>query len=57
MRKFSVCFLRDQSGTTKIEYIIIASLVGLVLFGVLDTIGLQVTEFFTGVPETIDGSD
>jgi pilus assembly protein Flp/PilA len=42
-------FLRDESGTTAIEYALIASGVSIVIVGTVATLGTNVKGFYTSV--------
>jgi pilus assembly protein Flp/PilA len=42
-------FLRDERGSTAIEYALIASGVSIVIVGTIATLGASVKSFYTGV--------
>ena len=49
MFKFPMGFVRDESGTTAIEYALIASLISVVIVTAVTTIGTTLTGFFQTV--------
>ena len=49
MFKFPMGFVRDESGTTAIEYAVIGALISVVIVGAVTTIGTTLTGFFTTV--------
>ncbi len=46
-------FLRDESGTTAIEYGLIVALVSIVLVSVLGTVGTKLTTVFTTISNAL----
>ena len=46
-------FLRDQSGATAIEYVMIASGVSIVIAGTVATLGTAVKGFYTSVADAL----
>jgi pilus assembly protein Flp/PilA len=52
MEKFSA-FLRDESGTTAIEYGLIAGLIAVVIIGALTTLGTRVSNKFKAVANNL----
>lgn len=48
--------IRDESGATAIEYGLIAALVAVVIIGALSALGTSLSDLFTEVSTTIDGT-
>ena len=46
-------FLRDESGTSAIEYAIIASGVSIVIVGTVTTVGNSVKDFYSAVADAL----
>lgn len=46
-------FLRDESGSSAIEYAIIASGVSIVIVGAVATLGTAVKDFYTSVADAL----
>jgi pilus assembly protein Flp/PilA len=53
IRQLLARFLRDESGTTAIEYAIIASGVSIVIVGTVATLGTNVKAFYTSVASAL----
>jgi pilus assembly protein Flp/PilA len=49
IRRSLACFLRDERGTTAIEYAIIASGISIVIVGTVATLGTSVKGFYSGI--------
>ena len=49
MSKLVLCFLKDNSGVTAIEYGLIAALIAVVIIGAVTTLGTTVSGTFTKV--------
>ena len=52
-RRFAWPFLRDESGTSAIEYAIIASGVSIVIVGTVATLGTAVKGFYGNVADAL----
>ncbi len=46
MRKFATRFLQDQSGATAIEYALMATMIAVVIVGVVGAVGGHLTGLF-----------
>ncbi|MEJ0050518.1 MAG: Flp family type IVb pilin [Methylovirgula sp.] len=53
MGKFSVLFLKDESGATAIEYGLIAGLIAVVIIGALTTLGGNIGAKFNAVANNL----
>ena len=49
MSKLVLCFLKDNSGVTAIEYGLIAGLIAVVIIGAVTTLGTTVSGTFTNI--------
>ena len=49
MSKLVLCFLKDNSGVTALEYGLIASLIAVVIVGAVTTLGTKLNGTFTTV--------
>ena len=49
MSKLVLCFLKDNSGVTAIEYGLIAALIAVVIIGAVTTLGTTVSGTFTNI--------
>ena len=49
MSKLVLCFLKDNSGVTALEYGLIAGLIAVVIIGAVTTLGTTVSGTFTKV--------
>jgi len=54
MTKLVLCFLRDDTGTTAIEYALIAAGVALAIVAAISALGTQVDAKFTTVSNTFN---
>jgi pilus assembly protein Flp/PilA len=53
IRRSLACFLRDERGTTAIEYAIIASGISIVIVGAVATLGTSVKGFYSGIASAL----
>jgi pilus assembly protein Flp/PilA len=53
MNMFFARFVRDESGATAIEYGLIAALIAVVIIGVLQVVGTNLTTKFTAVGDAL----
>jgi pilus assembly protein Flp/PilA len=53
MKKFAACFFKSESGTTAIEYGLIASLISVVCIAGMALVGNQLTAVYTAVSTAI----
>jgi len=53
MKSLTVTFLRDESGTTAIEYGLIAALISVVCIAGMTVVGTQLTGIYTAVSAAI----
>ena len=49
MSKLVLCFLKDNSGVTALEYGLIAGLIAVVIIGAVTTLGTTVSGTFTNI--------
>ncbi|HOV03215.1 MAG TPA: Flp family type IVb pilin [Kaistiaceae bacterium] len=53
MRQVWIRFLRDERGTTVIEYTLIAAGIAVVIIGAIGAVGAAITDKFDGVSTTV----
>ena len=53
MSKLVLCFLKDNSGVTAIEYGLIAALIAVVIIGAVTTVGTKLNTTFTNVSASL----
>lgn len=54
--KAFLSMIDDTSGTTAIEYSLIASLISVVILGAISTVGLDLVALFTDVAAKVSGA-
>jgi pilus assembly protein Flp/PilA len=53
MRKHALCFMRDTSAATAIEYGLIAGLIAVVIIGAVTTIGSNLSAKFAAIASNL----